>query len=116
MMRNSRCDDAITEHMVSLLKTMPDVYYGRFDMRVGSWRSLREGLDIRVLEFNGTSSDPAHIYQPGYSLIQAYRDIAWHWDIMRRISKQNRQTGYAPVTFKVIISALIIYFRYKRAN
>ena len=114
--RNVQIDDAITNQMVSLLRTMPGVYYGRFDMRVGSWRSLREGLEIRVLEFNGTSSDPAHIYQPGYSLVKAYRNIAYHWGIMFRISKQNRQAGHAPVTFKEIISALIIYFRYKRAN
>jgi len=114
--RNAQIDEAITGHMVSLLRTMPDVYYGRFDMRVASWESLREGNDIRVLEFNGTSSDPAHIYQPGYSLLRAYRDIAYHWGVMYRISRQNKQGGHAPVSFKKIISALIIYFRYKRAN
>ena len=114
--RNAQIDEAITRHMVSLLRTMPEVYYGRFDMRVGSWQALRDGKEIRILEFNGTSSDPAHIYQPGYSLVKAYRDMAYHWGIMYRISRQNRQVGHAPVTFKVIISALIIYFRYKRAN
>ncbi len=114
--RNDQIDEAITGHLVSLLRTMPDVYYGRFDMRVGSWESLREGKDIRIMEFNGTSSDPAHIYQPGYSLVRAYRDMAYHWGIMYRISRQNRKAGHTPVRFKVIISALIIYFRYKRAN
>jgi hypothetical protein len=69
-----------------------------------------------VLEFNGASSDPAHIYQPGYSLLRAYGDMAYHWNAMYRISRQNRHLGHAPVTFKKIISALIIYFRYKRAN
>ena len=114
--RNAQIDEAITRQMVSLLRTMPDVYYGRFDMRVGSWGSLREGKEIRILEFNGTSSDPAHIYQPGYSLIKAYGDIAYHWGVMYRISRQNKQGGHSPVSFKAIISALIIYFRYKRAN
>jgi hypothetical protein len=114
--RNDRIDKAVTNQMVSLLQTMPDVYYGRFDMRVGSWDSFRTGKDIRVLEFNGTSSDPAHIYQPGYSLWRAYRDIAFHWKVMYRIALQNRHGGHAPVTFKKIISALILYFRYKRTN
>jgi hypothetical protein len=50
--RNDQIDEAITSHMVSLLKTMPDVYYGRFDLRVGSWESLRRGEEIRILEFN----------------------------------------------------------------
>lgn len=114
--RNNEIDEAIRGHMVSLLRTMPGVYYGRFDMRVGSWESLRAGRDIRVLEFNGTSSDPAHIYQPGYSLWKAYRDMSFHWKVMYGIARQNRGLGHAPVTFKSIISALIIYFRYKRAN
>ncbi|MBK9981871.1 MAG: hypothetical protein IPP15_05510 [Saprospiraceae bacterium] len=114
--RNDNIDEAIRVQMVKLLGTMPDVFYGRFDMRVASWESLRQGKDIRVLEFNGTSSDPAHIYQPGYSLIKAYSDIFYHWHVMYRISRQNRRAGMKPERFKKIVSALIIYFRYKRTN
>ena len=114
--RNREIDEAITAQIVPLLRTMPGVFYGRFDMRVGSWQALREGRDIRVLEFNGTGSDPAHIYQPGYSLWKAYRDMAFHWHLMYLISRQNKGLGHPPVTFKKIISALILYFRYKRAN
>ncbi len=114
--RNCEIDAEITGQMILLLRSMPEVYYGRFDMRVASWESLRVGKDIRILEFNGTSSDPAHIYQPGYSLRKAYRDMAFHWNVMYRISQQNKHLGHQPVTFKKIISALILYFRYKRAN
>jgi hypothetical protein len=114
--RNAEIDEKIKSVIVPLLLSMPGVFYGRFDMRVGSWEGLRSGRDIRILEFNGTSSDPAHIYQPGYSLWQAYRDMASHWNVMYRIARQNKHLGHAPVTFKKIISALILYFRYKRAN
>ena len=114
--RNSEIDESIKKQMIPLLRSMPNVYYGRFDLRVASWESLRAGKDIRILEFNGTSSDPAHIYQPGYSLWKAYKDIAFHWKVMREISKQNKRLGHHPVTFKKIITALILYFRYKRAN
>lgn len=114
--RNSEIDDSIHRVMVRLLSAMPDVHYGRFDMKVSSWEELREGKGIQVLEFNGTSSDPAHIYDPGYSLSQAYRDIFFHWGVMARIAIQNRRSGKKPVTFKKILSGLIIYFRYKRTN
>jgi len=114
--RNDQNDENIKRIMVMLLRTMPEVYYGRFDLRVGSWEQLRLGENIRVLEFNGTSSDPAHIYQPGYSLFKAYREMAYHWKIMRKIAQQNRQSGHPRVRFKKIISALILYFRYKRTN
>ena len=85
-------------------------------MKVNSWEELREGKNIQVLEFNGASSDPAHIYDPGYSLVQAYRDIFRHWRIMARIARQNREAGKRPVTLKEILSGLITYFRYKRTN
>ena len=114
--RNNEIDPAITSQMVRLLNTMPGVFYGRFDMRVASWASLREGKDIRILEFNGTSSDPAHIYQPGFSLLQAYKDIYYHWSVMSRIARQNRKAGIRPATINKIVSGLIIYFRYKRTN
>lgn len=114
--RNNEIDADIVRHISLLLHSMPEVYYGRFDLKVGSWASLREGRDIQVLEFNGTSSDPAHIYQPGYPLRKAYSDMAFHWKVMVQIARQNKRLGHAPVTFKKIISALILYFRYKRAN
>ncbi len=114
--RNHEIDEAIRDQMIKLLVTMPGVFYGRFDMRVASWESLRQGKDIRVLEFNGTSSDPSHIYQPGFSLLQAYKDIFYHWHVMYRIASQNKKAGIRPVAFKKILSALILYFRYKRTN
>jgi hypothetical protein len=114
--RSHQIDDHIQHHMIQLLSTMPGVYYGRFDMRVASWESLRNGKDIRVLEFNGASSDPAHIYQPGFSLFRAYRDIFYHWRVMYDIASQNRKSGIKPVSFKKMVSELIIYFRYKRTT
>jgi hypothetical protein len=114
--RNLEIDGAIESQMIPLLGTMPGVFYGRFDMRVASWDSLRKGKDIRVLEFNGTSSDPAHIYQPGFSLLRAYKDIFYHWHVMYKIARQNRRSGMRPVSFKKIISGLFIYFRHKRTR
>ena len=114
--RNREIDEAIEAQMIPLLGRMPGVFYGRFDIRVASWDSLRQGKDIRVLEFNGTSSDPAHIYQPGFSLFKAYKDIFYHWHVMYKIARQNKRAGMRPVLFKKIISGLFIYFRHKRTR
>jgi hypothetical protein len=114
--RQDEIDEPIREVMLSILESMPDIYYGRFDLKTASWASLRKGEHIQIMEFNGTSSDPAHIYQPGYPLIRAYRDMARHWGIMRRIARQNRNRGFQPAKFKELIPALMLYFRYKRTN
>lgn len=113
---NEEIDETITRVMKPLLFSMPGVYYGRFDMKIRSWESLRAGRDIAVLEFNGTSSDPAHIYDPGYSLWKAYRDIFFHWGIMARIALLNHRAGVESMSFKEIISSLKLYFRHKRTN
>ncbi len=114
--RNDQIDDSIKRQIVGFLKTMPEVYYGRFDLRTSSWESLRAGENIKILEFNGSNSDVSHIFQPGYSLLAAYKDIAFHWGVMRRIAVKNRYAGFKSVGFKEIKSALITYFRYKRTN
>lgn len=114
--RNDQIDDAIRKVMVMLLDSMPGVHYGRFDMKVSSWDELRQGKGIRVLEFNGSSSDPAHIYDPGYSLLKAYKDIFYHWGVMARIARHNRKAGKDRLTLKKTLSDLILYFRYKRTN
>lgn len=114
--RNEWIDGKVHEIMLPILRSMPEVYYGRFDLRIGSLDLLKEGKAIQILEFNGASSDPAHIYHPGYSLWKAYRDMAFHWKIMRRIARQNRERGLHKTRIKKIIAALILYFRYKRTN
>lgn len=114
--RNDQIDNAIKKQMIALLKTMPGVYYGRFDLRTSSWEALRAGEETCVLEFNGTNSDVSHIFQPGYSLWSAYRDIAFHWDIMHKIALKNRRLGHKSLSYREIIPALVIYFRYKRTN
>ncbi len=114
--RNDGIDEQIKKVMVGILNEMPGIYYGRFDMKIESWEGLREGKGIHVMEFNGTSSDPAHIYDPGYSLVRAYKDIFMHWSLMGKIARQNRRAGIRPDPLKKIISGLILYFRYKRTN
>ena len=114
--RNDRIDDDIRTVMVGLLKKMRGLYYGRFDMKISSWEELKLGQGIQVLEFNGVSSEPAHIYHPGYSIMKAYRDIFHHWRIIAKISEQNRRAGHSRASLRKILSDLIIYFRYKRTN
>lgn len=113
---NHEIDDAIRKVMTTVLEKMDGIYYGRFDMKIASWEEFRAGKNIAIMEFNGASSDPAHIYDPGYSLWRAYRDIAFHWGVMGRIARQNRRRGVKTEGIREIISALSLYFRYKRTN
>ncbi len=80
-------------------KTYPGFYFGRFDMRCESIEELEKG-NFLVLELNGCGAEPGHIYQPGYSLLQAYKDLIFHLDLMYVIASQNHKRGTPYMTVK----------------
>ena len=85
-------------------------YYGRFDMKVESIDDLYEGKNIRIMELNGVSSDPGHIYDPRYYLWQAYSDLMWHWKRAADISIVNQKKGTKPLPFSKILAIVKGHF------
>lgn len=68
-------------------------FYGRFDLKVPSLEDLYAGENIKILELNGVSSEVAHVYDPEYKLLAAYRDIFRHMKYIYQISKKNHERG-----------------------
>lgn len=64
--------------------------YGRFDLRVPSLADLYAGKNIKILELNGTNSEPTHIYDSSVGLWRALRNLAWHWHRMATICRENK--------------------------
>lgn len=85
-------------------------HYGRFDMRVKSLEDLYEGKNIRIMELNGVSSEPGHIYDPIGNIWKAYRDLAHHWKIIANISIEQQQRGIQPVPYQVILRVVKGHF------
>ena len=67
--------------------------FGRFDLRVSSIEDLMKGENIKIIELNGANSEPAHIYDPEMSLLEAYRVMAHHWKISFLVSRENHKKG-----------------------
>ena len=63
--------------------------------------------DFKIIEVNGVNSEPAHIYEPSYSLLKAYRDIFHHMEIIYEISEMNLALGYKTVPLKKFASGII---------
>lgn len=86
---------------------LPGFYYGRFDVKYKDWDSLLAGKDFSLIEINGVNAEPTHIYQPGYGLFKAYRDIFSHMKIIYEISEQNITLGVQPKRLKPFLIELI---------
>lgn len=97
---NAEIDSRLTEAFNKLADQIPDFYFGRFDLRCSTYQDLRELRNFKILELNGAGAEPGHIYQPGYSLINAYKDLFWHLKVLSDISALNRKRGHSYWSFK----------------
>ncbi|MEO8658171.1 MAG: VTT domain-containing protein [Bryobacteraceae bacterium] len=79
-------------------KAHPGFYLGRFDIRAESEAALTEGRGFHILELNGVSSEPTHIYDPAISLWEAYRTLFAQWRVAYEIGAMNRALGWQPST------------------
>jgi len=83
-----------------LLKVFDDLshytnhfYYGRYDIKCASVEDLKEGRNFYILEYNGCGAEPHHIYGDGNNLLQAYKILLQHWNVLYRISRYNHSRG-----------------------
>lgn len=79
--------------------------YGRFDVKAESEENLKNGEFI-ILEVNGANSEATHIYDPKYSLIQAYKEVKRHLDVQYRIAKRNPKNYSHKEFVKVILKKI----------
>ncbi len=75
-------------------------YYGRYDIKCASVEDLKEGKNYSILEFNGSGAEPHHIYGSNNNLLQAYKVILHHWNVLYKISRYNHVKGIRYWSFK----------------
>ncbi len=70
---------ALEEAVNRIFEGTEGLDFGRLDLKCPTEEHFREGRDLAVLEFNGLSSEPTHIYDPEHSLWFAYRTVFAQW-------------------------------------
>ena len=81
-------------------------YYGRLDVMYENMELLKNGENFKIIEINGSKSEPTHMYDPKHSIFFAWKEITKHWEIMAKISRKNHQAGFPYLNIKEGFSAL----------
>lgn len=97
---NAHIDDKLNEAFNKLSDDISGFFFGRFDLKCRSYDDLKKLEHFKILELNGAGAEPGHIYQPGYPLWRAYKDILWHLAVLSDISAENRKRGHSYWSFK----------------
>jgi membrane protein DedA with SNARE-associated domain len=87
--------------------SFPGFYFGRFDLRCPSAAALAAGRDLRIIELNGVTSEATHIYEPGASLLSAWRTLFAQWRLAFEIARENVDRGARPVRIRHLIGLLV---------
>ena len=73
---------------------IPGFDYGRFDIKIKDKNAFKRKKDIKIMEVNGVNSEPIHIYDPNYSIWNAYRDIFFQMKIIFDLSQKRLKDEY----------------------
>jgi hypothetical protein len=107
----------ITPEMLAVFepicRQIPGVQYARFDLKSESLEALQRG-EFKVMELNGVLGEPAHIYDPAYGMIRAYRDLYQHWRLLFRLHRAQRKLGHYPTPPGEALRFARGYFQYKK--
>lgn len=90
--------DALEAKIDETCRSFDGFYFGRFDIRAASFEQLMRGENFKIIELNGVTSESTNIYDPQYSLIQAYRILFTQWRIAFEIGAENRRRGTMTTT------------------
>jgi hypothetical protein len=86
---------ALTDAIERLVRSIPEFYFGRIDVRFDSITSLRRGIGFQVIEINGVGSEATHIWDPSTKLMDAWRTQFFHYGAAFRIGAANRRRGFS---------------------
>ncbi len=94
-------DEYITPEMTAafdrVAKTIPEFYFGRFDVRFPDFGKLQKGEDFIIVEINGAAGEATSIWDSKTSLWGAYRKLIYQFALLFEIGARNRARGYRPL-------------------
>lgn len=93
---------ALREQVARLMAATNSVHYGRMDVRCESERALREGR-FSIIELNGVSSEPGHIYDPSYNVFRCWAELIRHVRRLGPISARLQRSGHEPATLHALV-------------
>ena len=84
--------------------------FGRFDIRYSSLEEFQSGRGFKIIELNGVTSESTNIYDPRYSLLDAYRFLFRQWSLAFAIGRSNRDRGARPARIMSLVRSTFASF------
>lgn len=109
----SKIDKDIDAVINQALQNTEGLNYCRIDLKTPSWESFKKG-QFKIMEINGVSAEPGHIYDRTTPLKTAYKDLFFHWKQMANIAHHELQKTSKSEPFIETVKSVKYHFDRKK--
>lgn len=106
---NHLISPTLAEALNHLVPPESGIHFGRFDLRAPDAAQLKAGRAFKIIELNGVSSESTDIYDPGNSILQAWRQLFRQWRLAFSIGAENRSLGHKPPSLRALVRVIADY-------
>jgi hypothetical protein len=96
----------LTQRFNAIAKSMPEFYYGRFDVRFESTDLLKEGKGFSIIEINGAGAEAIQAWDPDVRLFKLYHEFFKAQSLLFKVAALNRKRGYKPMSSMAFFKAV----------
>ncbi len=86
--------EAMRERFDAIAKSIPEFYFGRFDVRFPSFEGFQSGENFVILEINGAGAEMTHVWDRQTPLFAAWRDLLRQFGLLFQVGRLNRDRGH----------------------
>ena len=86
----------LTRALDRIFDDIPGFYYGRLDIKFRDVASLQAGRDLRIIEINGASSEPIHIWDRSTGFFDAVEILLRQYRTLFKLGGAQRKRGRKP--------------------
>ena len=105
---------ALANRIDEIAKSLPEFYFGRFDVRFRDLDTFQRGEDFQIVEINGAGAEATHIWDPDGTLFHAYSTLFKQFAMLFKIGDLNRKDGHAPLPPLQFLKDVVLYHRLAR--
>jgi hypothetical protein len=88
----------------AIARSIPEFWFGRFDVRFADIEDLRRGEGFTIVEVNGAGAESTHIWDSRTTLRAAYAALFRQYAALWRIGAHNRRRGFRPEGWRAFLA------------
>ena len=95
---NAFVTPAMEARFDAIARSLPEFYFGRFDIRFEDFAQVQAGGQFTIVEANGAGAESTHIWDRRTTLLQAWSDLMLQYRLLFQIGRANRDRGFKPLS------------------